>query len=143
MKKYYAVIDTNVVVSSFLKTESIPGKILEYCFNGTIVPILNDDILNEYRDVLTRNEFGIDEKMVDAFIEKIAKRAQTFIRTPADEDFVDFKDVVFYEIVLTARNYEIAYLVTGNKRHFPIKPFVVTPKEMSDIIEKDKENAKK
>ena len=142
MKKYYAVIDTNVVVSSFLKTGSIPDQIMNYCFDGTIVPILNEDILKEYRDVLTRNEFGIEEKIVDAFIEKIAKRAQSFIRTPTDENFVDLKDIVFYEIVLTARNYELAYLVTGNSKHFPIKPFIVTPKEMSEIIKKDKEKDK-
>lgn len=27
-----------------------------------------------------------------------------------------------------------AYLVTGNKKHFPIKPFVVTAKEFLDIL---------
>lgn len=27
-----------------------------------------------------------------------------------------------------------AYLITGNIKHFPIKPFVVTPKEMLEII---------
>ena len=29
---------------------------------------------------------------------------------------------------------EDAYLVTGNIKHFPNKPFVVTPKEMIDIL---------
>lgn len=28
-----------------------------------------------------------------------------------------------------------AYLVTGNQKHFPKEPFIVTPKEMLDIIE--------
>ncbi len=27
-----------------------------------------------------------------------------------------------------------AYLVTGNVKHFPEKPFVVTPRQMIDII---------
>lgn len=30
--KYYAVIDTNVVVSAMLKRDSIPGKIIDSSF---------------------------------------------------------------------------------------------------------------
>lgn len=44
---------------------------------------------------------------------------------------------MFYEIVLTARSASNAYLITGNKKHYPIKSFVVTPREMIEIIEKD------
>ena len=40
--------------------------------------------------------------------------------------------MVFYEVALSK---EDAYLVTGNTRHFPKKPFVVTPAEMIAIIE--------
>ena len=29
---------------------------------------------------------------------------------------------------------EDAYLVTGNIKHFPTKPFIVTPRQMLDII---------
>ena len=46
--KYYAVIDTNVLVSATLKQDSIPGKIIEYIFSNVIVPLFNDEILNEY-----------------------------------------------------------------------------------------------
>lgn len=46
----------------------------------------------------------------------------------------DPKDVVFYAIVVEKRKEEDAYLVTGNIKHFPQEPFVVTPKEMMDII---------
>ncbi len=34
------------------------------------------------------------------------------------------------------KEYDDAYLVTGNLKHFPVKSFVVTPKEMLDIIQK-------
>ena len=30
-----------------------------------------------------------------------------------------------------------AYLVTGNIKHFPVKPFIVTPKEMLDILRRE------
>ena len=45
--KYYAVIDTNVLVSAMLKWDSPPGHIMELVFNNYIVPALNNEILNE------------------------------------------------------------------------------------------------
>ena len=43
--------------------------------------------------------------------------------------------MLFYEVVMEGRKeYEDAYLVTGNIKHFPARSFVVTPKEMLDII---------
>ena len=46
----------------------------------------------------------------------------------------DPKDRVFYEVVMEERKGEDAYLVTGNIKHFPAKPFIVTPRQMLDII---------
>lgn len=135
MDNFYAVIDTNVKVSAFLKSDSIPDKILRHALTGSIIPLLSEEILNEYRDVLLRNQFGFDSKVIDIFIEELSKRAIFLDRTKTDEQFIDLDDVIFYEIVLTAKNVVPAYLITGNKPHFPIKPFVVTPREMLDIIE--------
>ena len=41
MKKYYAVIDTNVIVSLFLKEGSIPDQIVSLALNGPIIPLVN------------------------------------------------------------------------------------------------------
>ena len=42
---YYAVIDTNVLVSGMLKKPSIPNEILLQSLVGNIVPLINvDDI---------------------------------------------------------------------------------------------------
>lgn len=59
-----------------------------------------------------------------------------------DVDHIDIelpnpKDSVFYEVVMEERKEEDAYLVTGNIKHFPEKPFIVTPRQMLDIILKD------
>jgi len=48
----------------------------------------------------------------------------------ADETFSDPKDIVFYEVKMSK---EDAYLVTGNTRHFPRKPFVITPRGMCKV----------
>ena len=52
-------------------------------------------------------------------------------RVPSAEQFPDPKDVVFYEVAMSKKD---AYLVTGNKKHFPNKPIVVTPAEMVEIL---------
>lgn len=51
-------------------------------------------------------------------------------RTPTSETLPDPKDVVFYEIALSK---EGSFLVTGNTKHFPHSPIVVTPAEMLEI----------
>ena len=131
---YYAVIDTNVLVSSMLKGSSIPGIIIDKAINGPIIPLLNDEILEEYEEVLLRNKFGFEEQDVRTLIEELKKRAIYLDRTQSEEAFEDPDDVVFYEIVMTARTAVDAYLITGNKKHFPIKAYVVTPREMLEII---------
>ena len=131
---YYAVIDTNVVVSAMLNPDSVPGTVLKCAFSGIIVPFINQEILDEYIEVISREQFGFDQKDIDFFHTNINERAIFVDRTPTTEFFVDKKDVVFYEIALTGRNKTNAYLITGNTKHFPKKPFVVTPREMIDII---------
>ena len=135
--KYYVVIDTNVVVSAFLKEGSIPDQIVSLALNGPIIPLVNDEIISEYTEVLTRNKFGLSESEVKVFLNEFIKRALFLDKTKTNEDFDDPDDIVFYEIILTARSASNAYLITGNKKHYPIKSFVVTPREMIEIIEKD------
>ncbi len=49
------------------------------------------------------------------------------------EVFPDVSDAVFYGVALSK---EGSYLVTGNKKHFPKAPIVVTPSEMMEILAK-------
>ena len=56
-----------------------------------------------------------------------------------DIELPDPKDRVFYEVVMEGRKREDAYLITGNLRHFPSEPFIVTPRQMLDIVVGDRE----
>ena len=132
--KYYAVIDTNVLVSAMLKWKSIPGKILELTFNGLIVPLVNDEILKEYREVLSRPKFKLTREIVDNLINGIIANSVFVNEQSLDEYLPDPKDRVFYEVVMEERKNKDAYLVTGNIKHFPIRPYIVTPREMLDIM---------
>ena len=48
------------------------------------------------------------------------------------------KNVVFYAVTLSAQDKD-AFLVTGNGKHFPKKPFVVTPAELVEIMQNENE----
>ena len=132
--KYYAVIDTNVIVSSMLKHDSIPGEILDLVISKMIVPLLNKEIIDEYSDVLKRNKFGFDNAEVDNLINSIKANSIFLEREQTIEEFVDEDDIVFYEIVMSARHTMDAFLITGNIKHYPVRNYVVTPKQMIDII---------
>ena len=55
-------------------------------------------------------------------------------RKASAEDFPDPDDRVFYEVALSKDD---SYVVTGNMRHFPRKPIVVSPAQFLDMMEKD------
>ena len=136
---YYAVIDTNVLISAMLKWNSVPGNVLEFTFSGTIIPVLNEHIVREYREVLSRPKFKFTKDIIDTVVNEI-ERLGVYIDAPELEvELPDPKDRVFYEVVMEERNAEDAYLVTGNLKHFPEEPFIVTPRHMVDIIIEDME----
>ena len=135
--KYYAVIDTNVIVSSMLKNQSTPGQIIRLVTQNTIIPLLNEEILQEYIEVITRNRFHFSKTLIENTISLIKSKAIYLQREQTLEQFIDKEDIVFFEIVLSARSTMDAYLITGNIKHYPIRSYVVTPTQMIDIIEKE------
>ena len=134
--KYFAVIDTNVIVSAMLKKDSMPAQVLKEVLVGNINMLVNEEILDEYIEVLSRKKFRFPIDAVINLITEIKKQAIYVDRTPLDEYMPDPDNAVFYEIVMEERKNVDAYLVTGNLKHFPEKPFVVTPAEMIEIINK-------
>jgi putative PIN family toxin of toxin-antitoxin system len=131
---YYAVIDTNVLVSALLRWQSLPGAVTAEALTGRITPLLNEEILAEYREVLSRPKFHFPGAAVDVLLNGIIKRGVFVDGEPIEEVLPDPKDVVFYQVVMQARKSESAYLVTGNLKHFPARSFVVTPREMMELL---------
>lgn len=135
--KYFAVIDTNVLVSAMLKWQSVPGNVMEFVLDGFIIPVLNKEIVAEYRAVLARPKFGLDDKIIIDIIDSLEKVGFYVDAETIDIELPDSKDRVFYEVVMEKRKEEETYLVTGNIKHFPDKPFIVTPRQMLDIFLKE------
>jgi putative PIN family toxin of toxin-antitoxin system len=129
----YAVIDTNVLVSALLTSniDAATVKVVEALMKGQIIPLFDKDIIKEYAEVLKRPKFNFSETVVDYYIRAIMDKGLVSSRVMSKDKFPDPKDIVFYEVALSKDD---AYLVTGNKKHFPISPIVVSPAEMIEIL---------
>ena len=131
--KVFAVIDTNVIVSAlFTKNgETATTKVIRAFQQRDIVMLYNEEILEEYHNVLLRPKFKLPRKRIVELMNFIKDEGIPSARIHSDEFFPDPKDVVFYEVALSKEN---TYLVTGNTKPFPKVDFVVTPAEMIEII---------
>ena len=129
----YAVIDTNVFVSALLShhSDAATVQVVEAISLKGIRPLYNEEIFAEYEEVLGRTKFGFPASSISTILKKVKNTGIATIAIPSSEYFPDPKDVVFYEVAMSK---EDAYLVTGNKKHFPNKPIVVTPAEMVEIL---------
>ena len=132
MKQYYAVFDTNVLVSALMSAQqdSPTVRLLDYVIDERIVLLYNDDIISEYDEVLHRDKFHFSDERIQAVLD-LVKTGLCLDPTTSTEHFPDPDDRVFYEVALSKDG---AYMVTGNLRHFPKAPIVVTPAEMIKIV---------
>ena len=130
----FAVIDTNVIVSALISTnpKSPPFIIMAHVYAGSIIPVYNDEIIREYRDVLSRPRFHLSLEGIENALSVIQSYGLNLERTQVEgTSFPDSKDAVFYEVKMSR---EDAYLITGNIKHFPRNPLVVAPREFLDIM---------
>ena len=133
--KHYAVIDTNVLVSALLskRPDSPTVEVVAKLFDGSVTPVFSEEILEEYSDVLHRDKFGFSASTVDVFLSELKKMGILLEAGQTDVVLPDMKDIPFYAVTLTNGEDE-TYLVTGNLRHFPVKPFIVTPAQFLKIL---------
>ena len=135
--KIFVVIDTNVLVSAVLKWNSVPGVVVEKALRGKIIPVLNDEIIREYDDVLHRKKFGFLDEDIKAVIDGLKQRGIFLSPAMVEEVLPDEKDVIFYAVTLQSiesQKENSSYLITGNLKHFPVKQYVVSPREFLTIL---------
>jgi putative PIN family toxin of toxin-antitoxin system len=130
------VIDTNVFVSAMLSkhndaaTVQLVGRMLL----GEIIPVYSREIMQEYREVLGRKKFKFEPERVTYVLQAVEKFGILAEYSPVDVSLPDIKDLPFYAVAMEKRDEE-TYLVTGNLKHFPSEKFVVTARQMLDILD--------
>ena len=126
------VIDTNVLVSALLSPEGNPAKVLALAMNDQYTVCYDSRIMLEYENVLRRSKFPFDPQDVMGLINTLIQRGTAVVAAPHDEIFTDSADKKFYEVAKTVG----AYLITGNGRHFPADPCIISPADFLDQIYK-------
>ena len=126
-----AVIDTNVLVSSFISknTNSPTVRIIKVIIEDVFTPVYSDDILSEYEEVLGRGRFKLDPAAISILIQRIKEIGEAVSPIVSEEDFPDPDDKVFFCTALAGD----AQLVTGNIKHYPTAELVVTPAQFCEI----------
>jgi len=119
----FVVLDTNVLVSAFWSRDSNPAKIVSLVLNDNITPCFDSRIMSEYSGVLYRKKFGFERWEIHQVLTQIENNGLSVVPMPLSIHFVDEADKKFYEVSKHCN----ARLITGNVRHYPRDPLVVTP----------------
>lgn len=91
----------------------------------------NDEIISEYKEVLSRQKFKLSSETINALLSLVVENGISSDRFAYFEPMEDENDRVFYEVSLSV---EDSFLVTGNLKHFPSTPQVITPKQVIELL---------
>lgn len=132
----YAVIDTNVLVSALIthNPESATVKVLRHLFEGHFKALFDFDIVEEYTEVLHRKKFPIHPEIADGLISYITEHGIDCIRSEYNHAMPDEDDRVFFEVALSV---DESFLVTGNLKHYPVTPKVISPADFIKLMEEE------
>ena len=127
----YAVIDTNVIVSSLLTRnhDSATARVMNAVYDGKVIPLVCDEILGEYEEVLHRAQLKLDPAKCDYILSLIRDQAEPMHPVHTDASMPDEDDRVFFEVALAGQDVFDSRLVTGNLKDYPKADFVVSPSE--------------
>lgn len=132
----YAVIDTNVIVASLLTRnhDSATVRVMDAVYSGKITPLVCDEILAEYAEVLNRPRLKLDAIKCNYILSLMADRALTITPVYTETFMSDEDDRIFLEIALAGQEEYDARLVTGNLKDYPQAAFVISPSEFCELV---------
>ena len=126
------VLDTNILVSALISSKGTSAQVLSMVLKDKLQAYYHQEIFDEYETVLLRPKFksDINAEQRQAILNHLKKRGLSCHITPSVFHMQDESDRVFYDVAKTAG----AFLVTGNKKHYPDEPFIVTPRYFMDTV---------
>ena len=127
------VIDTNIFISSRITAAGNPAKIMDLIAEERIELCYSPDILDEYKRVLAYKKFNFSIKSQVLAIEDIVNIGVMVNPAVSEISLPDESDRVFYDTANAAG----AYLITGNKKHYPEETHILTPAQFLELFEMD------
>ena len=90
----YAVIDTNILVSSLLskRNDSATVQVIGRVITGDIIPLYSNQMIKEYKEVLCRKKFGFSYSTVNYLIKAFENFGIQVEPSPIAEILPDLKD---------------------------------------------------
>ena len=119
------VIDTNVLISAAILNKGNPAYIINLISKGKVKMYYSSEIIDEYTEVLARDKFSFSVTKQKAVIKKIEEVGQLIKPKASVIPFPDESDRKFYDTAAAVK----AYLITGNTKHYPEEPHIVTPSQ--------------
>jgi putative PIN family toxin of toxin-antitoxin system len=117
------VLDTNVIVSALWSESGNATKILEMFLQGKLRLCYDARIMAEYKGVLNRPQLAFKRTKIGSTLNRIRNDGISVVPGPCNADFTDEDDKKFYEVAKACG----AILITGNLRHYPAEPSIMTP----------------
>lgn len=124
------VLDTNVIVSGLLVSESLPASILDLALQRKVRAALSNPILAEMSRVLRRPRFDFEPRKIGTFLALYKSRAK--LVSPSRTLAICREDPSDNRFLECAEAAKAEFLITGNKSHFPLRhrnTAVVSPRE--------------
>lgn len=130
-------IDRNIVISAFLNISGTPAKVLKMAYDGKFIMLADERIVEEYRRVLSYQEFETEKKEAESFVNFVLHNAELCgacemlkgVKVPED-------DLKFIEV---ADKLKADFIVTGNTRHFNFTEYagcrIISPAEFITLHE--------
>lgn len=109
------VIDTNVLVAALTQPAGFCGRVLDLVADGAVDVCVDNRILTEYADVLSRRKFRLPADMIQTTLDFFRQAGIPIVARPLNVALPDPDDLPFLEVAASGH----AILVTGNRRHFP------------------------
>lgn len=113
----HAVLDTNILVSALIRPEGPPGLVMAAVLHGQLVPVLTEEILAEYEQVLQRRRLGLDAAKVHATLGmmRLVSVQMRLEAIPPPAGLPDPADWPFAACAIASG----CPVITGNAKHFP------------------------
>ena len=132
----FAVIDTNVIVASLLTRnhDSATARVMDAVYSGNVTPLVCDEMLAEYADVLYRPRLKLDAAKCEYILSLISDIGKRIDPASSTVEMPDEDDRVFLEVAMAGQSEGESRLVTGNLRHYPKADFIVTPADFCALL---------
>lgn len=130
------VLDTNVLVSALLNPLGPPARVLQLLRSSENLTLLTSNpVIQEYREVLPRPRFGIDEMEVDELLSFLDRIGEWMTPPSLEITIPDPDDLPFLELAVAGG---ATALITGNMKDFgkQFQQIVMSPVQFLGFFKK-------